>query len=481
MRELNSISLFKTLAFSVTVFSVMIHGHRSPSLEAGDYDIDDVIVRDIAIVGGGASGTYAAVRLQQDFNKSIILVEHRKALGGHTETYVDPQTKTTIDLGVLAFHDLPVTRDFFARFNIALAPMSFDFNHSTTIDFRTGRHVDVPLDRDATADALSRYAAHLERYPTLSEGYVFPVPVPEDLLLPFGEFAVRYNYTAMISSAWQVSQGYGDILSLPTLYVFKAFGPEVVRGLFTGYLTTLRHNNHEIYEKALRSLGNGTNVLLRSSIVATERDSDEPFVHAVVATPSGYKLLRVKQFLFTLPPKLECLTGFDLDQEEVALFSEFTSNDYYTGLLQNVPLVQGTVLSNMVTDPSNFYLPRLPTSYNLGPGDSYSNLTNVKFCSNATMAMDEVQDQVVAEVSRSVPDSAPRFAAFLSHGPFALQVPVASISNGFYHSLYQLQGRRRSFWTGAAWHTHDSSLLWNFTEPILRRMQEADMGHHTGR
>lgn len=467
--------LFKFLAFSVTVSGVINYGQRFPSLEVADYHIEDVIVRDIAIIGGGASGTYAAVRLQQDFNKSIILVEHSESLGGHTETYLDPQSKTMIDLGVLVFHDLPVTRNFFARFNIPLTQLSFDLNNFTTIDFRTGSHVDVPFDRNATADALSRYAAHLEQYPSLSEGYVFPLPVPDDLLLPFGEFAVKYNYTAMISSVWQISQGYGDLLSLPTLYVVKGFGPEVVRGLFTGYLTTLRHNNHEVYERALDYLGSGANVLLRSSIVAMARDPREPFVYAVVATPSGYKLLRVKQFLFTLPPKLECLTGFDLDEEEVALFSEFTSNDYYTGLLQNVPLAPSTIFSNMAMNPSNFYLPDLPTSYNLGPMDIYSNLTNVKFCSNVTMAMDEIQDQVVAEASRSVPHSVPQFAAFLNHGPFGLQVSAASISNGFYQSLYQLQGRRRSFWTGAAWHAHDSSLLWNFTEPILRRMQETVM------
>jgi 2-polyprenyl-6-methoxyphenol hydroxylase-like FAD-dependent oxidoreductase len=35
----------------------------------------DVIEKDIAIIGGGSSGTYAAVRLREDYNKSIIVVE----------------------------------------------------------------------------------------------------------------------------------------------------------------------------------------------------------------------------------------------------------------------------------------------------------------------------------------------------------------------------------------------------------------------
>ena len=34
-----------------------------------------IIYKDVAILGGGASGAHAAVRLREDFNKSIIIVE----------------------------------------------------------------------------------------------------------------------------------------------------------------------------------------------------------------------------------------------------------------------------------------------------------------------------------------------------------------------------------------------------------------------
>lgn len=35
----------------------------------------NVVVKDIAIIGGGAAGAYAAVRLRDDYGKSIALVE----------------------------------------------------------------------------------------------------------------------------------------------------------------------------------------------------------------------------------------------------------------------------------------------------------------------------------------------------------------------------------------------------------------------
>lgn len=36
---------------------------------------DKIIKRDVVILGGGASGAHAAVRLQEDFGKSVIVVE----------------------------------------------------------------------------------------------------------------------------------------------------------------------------------------------------------------------------------------------------------------------------------------------------------------------------------------------------------------------------------------------------------------------
>ena len=39
-----------------------------------------IINRDVVIIGGGASGAYAAVRLRDDYGKSIALVEMREGL-----------------------------------------------------------------------------------------------------------------------------------------------------------------------------------------------------------------------------------------------------------------------------------------------------------------------------------------------------------------------------------------------------------------
>lgn len=61
----------------------------------------------------------------------------------------------------------------------------------------------------------------------------------------------------------------------------------------------------------------------------------------------------------------------------------------------------------------------------------------------------------------------PEFAAYESHTPFELTVPKEAIAGGFYKDLYALQGQRHTWYTGAAFHTHDSSLLWQFTEGLI--------------
>lgn len=108
-------------------------------------------------------------------------------------------------------------------------------------------------------------------------------------------------------------------------------------------------------------------------------DLADAFAHAVVSTSYGRKSLRVKQFLFTLRLKHDDnLAGFDLNEQETAVSSQFKISDYYTDLLRNAPLEANAVFCKMVAEPSIFYLPRLPTSHTLGPMHLPFNLTNVK-------------------------------------------------------------------------------------------------------
>lgn len=152
-----------------------------PSSDKGKDD-PDVIARDVAIIGGGASGTYAAVRLKQ-LGQSVVLIEQEDWLGGHTNTYDD--NGTPIDYGVWVYSNTTEARDFFAYLNISttVQSLSRDPNRSQRYDFRTGESVPPPSGN--VTEAMVRYVLLLLQYPYLENGWDLPDPVPEDLLLSF--------------------------------------------------------------------------------------------------------------------------------------------------------------------------------------------------------------------------------------------------------------------------------------------------------
>ncbi|CAK9881658.1 unnamed protein product [Sphagnum jensenii] len=200
-------------------------------LKLQDYNFSDVITRDVCIVGGGSTGTYAATRLR-DLGKSVVVVEHKDRMGGHTQTYTDPQTGRTVDLGVQAFHNLDIVKNYFNRFNIPLVTVNATSSGvtSTSVDFRTGKEVAGYVPSDPTA-ALVGSAAQLAKYPYLETGYNLTYPVPEDLLLPFGEFVTKYSLQGVVRLIFENVQGVGDLLNLLTLYVFKLVGSDIIRDL----------------------------------------------------------------------------------------------------------------------------------------------------------------------------------------------------------------------------------------------------------
>jgi len=75
---------------------------NTSQFDPSNYASDDVITRDVAVVGGGATGTYGAINLKL-LGKSVVLVEKEAMLGGHTNTYTDPTTGVSVDYGTQAF------------------------------------------------------------------------------------------------------------------------------------------------------------------------------------------------------------------------------------------------------------------------------------------------------------------------------------------------------------------------------------------
>jgi hypothetical protein len=432
---------------------------------------EDIITCDIVIIGGGASGTYSAIRLR-DMNQSVVLIEHKDRLGGHTETYTDPTTHSKFDIGVRIWHDIDIVKNFFTRFDVPLTKLTFGTSPGVVtdfVDFRTGALIPGFTLPDPTA-ALGAYAAQVAQYPYLEVGFDLPDPVPADLLLPFGDFIAKYNLSAVVNVVFDTSQGIGDLTTTPTIYAIKLSGLGILQGVETGFLTTERHDNSELYEKAQAVLSAARVLLLRSHVIATKRDSNDGYARLLVSTPSGPKLVKAKKIILTIPPTIQNLAHFDLDNTERSLFSQFSTSGYYTALIRNSGIPDNVIVQNAGVD-TLYNLPVLPGIYGTSP-TGIPGLQNVLYGSPTSLSSDQVKRDIIESVRRlntagTLPTTTPEFTVFSTHSPFEFTVPSSAIQGGFYKKLNALQGRRHMFYNGAAFHTHDSSMLWQFTEALL--------------
>lgn len=454
--------------WSIGVVALSLVGNGA-AVSSGSEQKTEYITRDVCIIGGGASGTYAAVRLQ-DEGQSVVVVEKEEQLGGHTITYTDPATNQTVDYGVVVFHDIDLVKDYFDRLDVEYQKSVMGGpGEEYYVDIETGELLSNYAPPDPTA-ALQAYADHLLNYTELERGFYLPDPIPEDLLLPFGEFVEKYNLGDAVRLVATFAEGLGILHEQTTLYVMKNFGLGILKDIQDGFLEAASKNNHEVYDKAHGILG--SDVLTESEVISTSRNASDSVV-VTVQSPSGVKIIQASKLLVTIPPKLENLDGFDLDATERSLFGQFLNTGYYTNLVRNTGLPENTT-SVINTDLSRPYdLPELPGIYAVR-ATSVPGLYSVKYGSPSGIPEEEVKADIIESLKRlQIPGSTAgdlEFVTFSSHAPFELTVPVEAIESGFYEDLYALQGHRNTFYTGAAFHTQDSSLLWEFTEDLLPQL-----------
>ncbi|KAI5790969.1 hypothetical protein FPQ18DRAFT_293187 [Pyronema domesticum] len=459
---LNYLTFFLTIALTI-----------STSISIDICSPNSTITRDVLIIGGGSSGVYASFQLR-DAGKSILILEATSRLGGHTETYRDPITNLTADLGVMLLHDLPHVKSYFSRFNVSLVPRTAFSPHARIIyaDFRTGEVV-KDFKPPNPKEAFERYEAVLQKYPYLLKGYYLPDPVPDELLMPFGEFVEKYQLQDAIFTITRSNHGMGNMINQPALYVMKLFSQLILKGLRTGFLSTKNNNIGELYEKATEDLKG--DVLFDSRVVKMDRVEQNGYAEVLVHTPEGTRLVRAKKILFTAPPTRENFRGWDLDKTESKVLYQFRAKGYYTTLIRNTGIPDDTGIFNVGSDTfANF--PVMPAIYRVTTS-GIPGLMDVKFGSETPMDEADVKRQILKSLQRLKKTGLKTslgeggvLEGFKSHAPFEMTVGIESIADGFYRKLYGLQGRRNTYYTGAAWHVHDSGRLWSFTEGVVQRM-----------
>jgi flavin-dependent amine oxidoreductase len=422
-----------------------------------------ILRRDVCVLGGGSAGTYAAVRLG-GLGRSVVVVEAKDRLGGHTETFHDPAGGATVDMGVVVWEDEPLVHDYFGRFDVGLTRIAGGGGTTMYVDFRTGRPVDYTPPAPA---ALPAYLETVSRFGPIDTVIDLPDPVPPELVAPFAEFVRRHDFGSVVPLVFNYGQGIGDVLGLPALYAINTFGPGVARNILArSFLTTAARDNSLLYERATAHLGE--DVLLEARAVRAERSAAG--VRVLVTTPDGPCLIVARELLVTAPPLPRSFEGFDLDPAERAVFGQFVPGAYYTAVARLSGLPAGVSLGNVAAE-TPYHLPPLPGLYGVGP-TAAPGLYNVKYGSPVPLRDAVVRREIRAGLERvaragTYPVVFEGLEAYSSHTPFELHVPPRAIADGFYRRLNALQGHRHTYYAGAALASHNSTRIWTALERLL--------------
>lgn len=124
--------------------------------------------------------------------------------------------------------------------------------------------------------------------------------------------------------------------------------------------------------------------------------------------------------VFTIPPKLGNLEGWDLSRSEESLFKQLENSAYYTAIIRNSGIPDNLTVIN-VSPKTEYQLAVLPGIYKLSP-TGIPGLLNFKFGSPKAFSDSEVKKKISSSVTGlQLPakrPSVPELAVYSSHVPF---------------------------------------------------------------
>ncbi|CAI7613863.1 hypothetical protein N7533_013303 [Penicillium manginii] len=467
-------------------FIALILGAVLPFVDANG--LPEVIYRDVAVIGGGASGAYAAVRMRDDMNKSIALIEKQNILGGMVDTYVDQKTGKTFDYGVQGFLNVSGATDFFARFNISIGShLSSSSSVTQYIDFRTGSKVDfTPPSSSKQIAAIAKFLEVIEPWESmLFPGYWdFPEPrdIPEDFLIPFGEFLTKHGLEdgAPIIYA-STGLGVGNMSAVTTMFALQSFGWDMARALTgkMGLFTPESGGNQVLYDAIAKDLGD--DVLYSSTVIESHRTD-----FGVSLTVRNYKTNKVtiiiaRRLLVAIEPTKENVKTLDLSPFESSTLAKFTYSNEYAGLVDNSIFNQSTYYYNLPSSaaPNNTLVYQEDPMVASFQYTGLENLFRVMVIGNTTTTADEAKTlsqesfSTLIKSGRFTPSAQEQelsWAAFSTHGAMHARVTVDQVKAGFFQDLYKLQGARSTWWTGGAFSANFQTQLWKFDEGLFPKI-----------
>ncbi|CAN8096594.1 unnamed protein product [Discula destructiva] len=441
---------------------------------------------DVLVVGGGASGAHAAVRLRDDFNKTVLVVEKANRLGGHVHAWNPGNGGRNVNYGVQAYLNRDTTRAFFERFGVGLInPDLTDYIDllllTKNVDFATGKSVDVdygPVDIAGIPIGLLRYISIVSDYQSWFEnGYFQTGEMPEDLTLPFGDFLRKHHLEASLGILRNLLW-LSDTLNTPTFHVLAVVGLPQLQAFGMGlagpsFKWPETYSSETLFDNILPHLGQ--DVLLESTISSSNRTDDGVIV--TVQTPSGPRTIQAKKMLIAATPSPDNTAPWDLDETEQGIFDKFSWETLYVGVVNGTGLpTDVTGIRNVPNNPDTLYLPEGSFCDALDQHNGVD-LYSTRIIGTAALTEDEAKALVTSSLSSmkqagTYDTATPNIVAIRPHGYTVPKVTGDELKAGFYNQLYSLQGRRSTYWTGLTFAPDYTPILWDFNEKLFPQILE---------
>ncbi|EXU96009.1 flavin-binding monooxygenase-like protein [Metarhizium robertsii] len=429
----------------------------------------NVVDVDVAIVGGGAGGIHAAIHLK-DAGASVVVIEKKDQIGGHAETYINPDTGVTSNVGVVLFEKTELVKRYFARLGVPTITSTLATGFSSKplsaelYDFALGTRIPPTDAADATAQQQAVEAAAqaytqnvLSKYAWIDQGFFVPDPVPEELYLPFSQLADKYGFSALLPIVARLNWYTGNLTTIPALYGLKSLGPGFLSSILEGeYIFSGTGDARSLYDKALEELG--SSVLLSTAILSVDRHSNSTGVTLLVAEPDKAPTMIQR-----------------------AIFSKFFSLGYFAGVAR-VPGFNGSLINFGAQTPFNqpiipgnnvFVNAGSPEEVLIGGGFDSGDVTDEQ-------GKDLVRKNLATlAAAGAVPEDAAETVTFpytSNHTPYNVRVTAEDIRAGFYTKLLALQGSGNTYWTGAAFAGHNSALIWTWNEGTIVPRLKGELG-----
>lgn len=377
--------------------------------------------------------------------------------------------------------------DFPKRMNVSVGgsmPVTANENHY--VDPKTGKPISgwVPPAGDAMIAAMWRWLEVLEKYEDMIlPGYFnFPAPdkIPEDLLMPFVDLVEKYDLAAAVPLIWEsTAQGLGDTMNVPAIWVMQASGVPLVRSML-GLVPAVVPDSgrlYDLYENVAKFLGG--DVLYSSTVVSADRQNGKnKGVSLRVKGPDGkFTCVKAKRLLLAIEPDAANMAPFKLDRAEADVLGRFQFPTVYAAIIQHPSLQPGHAYAAREPGPESLAYKAFPAAPQFGRID-YIGGTEDLFSVTAVGTQADTTESIQALLQRTVddmiasgvlPEAAGNitFKAFANHGHMHAHVSADELRSGFIQKLNALQGRRNTYYTGAAFSAGFSVVLWEYNKVLL--------------